>query len=678
QKTMGHVCPARPAPARRGLPVTPGRRLVLSLVVACILLVTLGLSSLPSVAAKGPQKSKAARQPAPQYTTVNDCDYLKDPDSFTEAQARHRLSVSRTTETVGRQVTQTESALVDPANIGRRNYIDQILFDRMMRDGVKSAPLTTDTEFIRRVTLDMTGRIPSPEAVMSFVNDTNPAKRDLLIESFFGTPEYLDRWANFFGDLFKNNAFATNINRYRAGRDAFHRYIRESLQNWKTYDQIATDLITATGDSFAKGEVNFIVGGHVTMGPIQDVYDGYAVHVSQTFLGISSLDCLLCHDGAGHLDAVNLWGAKTTRMDAWGMAAFFARTQRVQTAVNTYAKQTINELATGDYQLNTNSGNRQTRSTPSTDKRVMPKYMLGGQTTINQGESRRQALARLITRDPQFARAIVNYIWEELMVEGLVSPSHSFDPARLRPDASMPEGWTLQPANADLLEALSQEFVRDGYNIHNLIRGIVQSSAYQLSSQYDGEWQLEYVPYYARKFARRLDGEEIHDAIIKATGIMPTMAFNGGANLEGYVMTDDLNNEIYRVTWAMQLPEPVEPRSNGTPRVFMDSFLRGDRDQRFRTRDASILQSLNLMNNSFVMGRIHRNNAGSLVARLLADTTLTNDQIIEKLYLSTLSRQPTATEMTKIRPYFTSLGKQGATEALQWVLLNKVDFMFNY
>ena len=102
------------------------------------------------------------------------------------------------------------------------------------------------------------------------------------------------------------------------------------------------------------------------------------------------------------------------------------------------------------------------------------------------------------------------------------------------------------------------------------------------------------------------------------------------------------------------------------------------RDQKLRTVDPTIMQSLNLMNNSFVMGRIHRGNAGSYVSKLLANTSLTNEQIIEQIYLTTLSRPPTANEVKKLLPYYTSLGKQVATESVQWVALNKVDFMFNY
>jgi hypothetical protein len=276
-------------------------------------------------------------------------------------------------------------------------------------------------------------------------------------------------------------------------------------------------------------------------------------------------------------------------------------------------------------------------------------------------------LARLVTSDPQFARAAVNYIWEKLMVEALVSPSNAFDPARLDPRAVLPPNWSLQPANAELLEALAQEFIRGGYDFRALTALITKSSAYQLSSQYPGTWKVEYVPYYARKFVRRLDAEEIHDAIVKATGILPS-----------YQLRDDAGATTATVSWAMQLPEPAEPRTNGAARAFLDSFLRGDRDAKPRTQEPSILQALNLMNNSFVMTRIHQNNNGSTVGRLLAQSNLTPEQIITNLYLSTLSRYPTQVELGALSPYFTSLGRQSAAESVQWVLLNKVDFIFNY
>ena len=108
------------------------------------------------------------------------------------------------------------------------------------------------------------------------------------------------------------------------------------------------------------------------------------------------------------------------------------------------------------------------------------------------------------------------------------------------------------------------------------------------------------------------------------------------------------------------------------------AFLRGDRDVKPRSQEPSIQQALNLMNNTFVMTRIHQNNANSTVSKLLANTALTSQDIITQLYLNTLSRNPTTEETNALLPLFSSQTKRDATEGIQWALLNKVDFVFNY
>ncbi len=633
-------------------------------------------------------------QVASEPAIASDCNFLQDPEKFMDSQARHRREISRLTESFSGRLERRVAKLVPAQDIPRKNLIDYILFDRMASDGIQSAPLTSDAEFLRRVSLDLTGQIPSPDAVTSFINDTNPYKRDILVDKLIASPEFVDKWTLFFGDLLNNNSFATNINLYIGGRESYHQYIRQSIETNKNYQQIATEMITATGSNYANGAVNFIVNGNVPMGPAQDTMDGLAVQTSRVFLGLSSMDCLLCHDGAGHLDAINLWGASVKRAEAWGMSAFFARTRRAFQRANNnvnYGTYTVTENATGEYQLNTNSGNRQTRAPINGRNFVDPKYLFGG--GVNQGESRRAALARQITADPQFARAIVNYLWEEMMVEALVSPSDSFDLNRLNAEQELPEGWAPQPANPQLLEALTAEMISNGYNLRHIIGLIAKSNAYQLSTQYPGEWRLEYVPYYARKFVRRLDAEEIHDAIVRATGQPPVTTFrNSGTTTNqtilGYPVMGDDGIKLREVLWAGQLPEPREPRQNGTSRNFLDSFLRGNRDGNPRTSDSSILQALNLMNNTFVNSRIHNNNRitnvpntpeiPSTVRRLLSDTSLTPEQLVTQLYLHTLSRYPTDAEKTKILPYYSRMSRQAATESLQWVLLNKVDFIFNY
>lgn len=603
--------------------------------------------------------------------TRSDCGYLQDPDSVHEAMARHRDMVDRTTRKVSDNLLHlTGAALVAPQDMPRKNFIDDILFARMERDNIMSAEVCTDEEFIRRAWLDITGRIPAPENVTAFLADSNPNKRDALVDSLVGSPEYVDKWTMFFSDLFKVTARSTNINRFDTGRNAFFTYVKNAISANKSYAQIATELINANGDSFVNGEANYIVGGTVPMGPAQDTMDGTAVNVSSMFLGIGALDCLLCHNGAGHLDEVNLWGAKRTRAEAWGMSAFFARTRRQRQVISQqplYVKFIVSENPTGEYMLNTDSGNRQPRNPINGSNSVAPSYILGG-GSVNSGENRRQAMARLVTSDKQFARAAVNYIWEKLMVEALVSPSNAFDPARLDPNAELPEGWTLQPANAELLEALADEFIKQNYNIQSLIRLITKSTAYQLSSQYPGEWSLALVPYYARKYARRLDAEEVHDAVLKATGVGVT-----------YTLRNRFDGTIaFQINWAMQLPDTIEPNNNRQSKAFLDSFIRGDRDIKPRSIEPSIQQALNLMNNSFVMSRIHQNNAGSNVSKLLANQALSSDQIITQLYLNTLSRNPTQDELNALAPLFTSTSRREATETIQWTLINKMDFVFNY
>ncbi|MBL8166876.1 MAG: DUF1553 domain-containing protein [Acidobacteria bacterium] len=652
------------------------------------------LGWLPGTSAQ--RGRQVARQVSNPEVTATDCSFLQAPENFKGVQARHRASISAATDAISKRLTGAEgSALMAAQDVPRRTVIDNILFEKMAVDQVPSAPLSSDEEFLRRVYLDLTGRIPNASDLESFVKSTDVNKRDAVIDRLLDSPEFVDKWAQFYGDLFKNTFTATNITRYIGGREAFHKYLRDSLDENKSYAQMASEMIAANGDSYLDGATNFVVGWNVPMGPAQDTMDGAAVQVATAFLGLSSMDCLLCHDGAGHLDAINLWGAKVTRWDAWGMASFFARVRRQQVTINQnpfYAKYTISENATGEYQLNTNSGNRQTRAPINGRNTVAPKYLYGTET-VGASENRRQALARILTTDPQFARAAVNYIWEELMVEALVSPSNSFDLARLDPNAQMPDGWALQPANAELLEALAQEFRSTGYNLRYIIGLIVKSNAYQLSSRYPGTWKLEYVPYYARKFARRLDAEELHDAIIKATGQPPVTTYrdaatNQNVTILGYPILNEANQKIGEAQWASQLSDPLEPRSNGTSRVFLDSFLRGNRDSNLRSSDSSILQALNMMNNTFVTSRIHQGNRittipntpeiPSTVRRLLADTSLSNEQIVTQLYLNTLSRYPTQAEMDKLKPYFTSQGKTAATESIQWVLLNKVDFLFNY
>ena len=606
--------------------------------------------------------------------TSADCTYLRNPDQFLLSADLHRKEVSQWTEMVGRElkvnmIRSDMKANVAPAQTPRKNFIDEYIFGRMERDGIQPAPLSSDLEFFRRVYFDLTGKPPSPTDIYAFVADQNPNKRDDLIDRLAWTYDFLDKWTVFFGDLYKNNATATNVVRYSQGRDAFYTYLWNSIGVNKPINQMVQEMITAQGDNLGNGAANWLVGTTVAMGPAQDTYDGGAVNAAQMFLGINVVDCLLCHNGARHLDSLNLWGKNATRTDMWGLSAFFARTRMTRQVVSqtpAYATFTVSQAATGDYMLNTNSGNRQPRVKVGTVDRIMPRYPWNG-TDVPADADRLQTLATTLTNDIQFSRATVNYIWEALMVEPFVSPSNAFDPARLDPKNPPPAPWTLQPTNPELLNALAVWFQQNGYNLRGLVMMIAKSNAYQLSSSYPGQWRLDYVPYYARKFVRRLQAEEIHDAIVKITGILPSYPLDYDGSVE----------HLPPVSWAMEFPDTSEPRSNSAVAQFLNAFGRGNRDLTPRNSSGSVLQALNMMNHSFVMSRIHANNNGSNVQWILRVTS-NPKTIVDHLFVSTLSRPPTPEESATGADVMKWLGSQRGAETIQWALLNKLEFIFNY
>jgi hypothetical protein len=255
----------------------------------------------------------------------------------------------------------------------------------------------------------------------------------------------------------------------------------------------------------------------------------------------------------------------------------------------------------------------------------------------------------------------VNYVWAYFFGVGLVDPPDQFDPARLDPNNPPPDPWTLQPSNPGLLSALSQQFIANKFDLRWLMRTIVNSQAYQLSSRYPGTYNAAWDSLYARHMVRRLWSEEVHDAIAQSSNILPSYTLSTGTN----------------VTFAMQFPEPLNTPSAGnavTP--FLDAFLRGNRDDEVRSGDGSISQALDLMNDNFVMSRIK--SIGSSTSLLVQNLALPNDQLVSKLYMAVLSRPPSATELTAAINILSTGTRAQSAENLLWALYNKVDFVFNY
>jgi hypothetical protein len=608
---------------------------------------------------------------AEEHVTVNggasgeNCSFRGDPDSYLNRVAREQALVFEHASRFGRAAAEHANTAA-PADIPRRNFIDNAIFDKLVEAGVPSAAITGDAEFLRRVTLDLTGRIPSTAEVREFLADTSTDKRNRAIDRLLYSPAFTDRWTMWLGDLTGNVINNTNLNRQVGGRNAFYHWMYNSLAQEKSLRDIVWQMVAASGNSFSAetGAVNYLLGSRQTMGPAQDIYDFMLYQVMERFAGMGHYDCLLCHDGRRHLDQLSLWGGQATRAEAQRLSSFFSRANIVRVGdVNDpqYNSYNLIDRPTGAYNLNTTTGNRPARQPIGSLRVVMPEYRDG---TVPGPEDWRGAFAGKLTDDPLFAINFANRLWKAMFGYGLVEPVDALDPARLDPDNPPPAPWTLQASHPKLLVALANELRSRNFQIREFLRVIAESSAYQLSARYDGAWDLSKVPLFARRYPRRLEGEEIHDAITRATGIATPYQVSGiDAAFE----------------WAVQLPDPQEPRTNATSRLFMDAFLRGNRDTVQRTQSGSIVQQLALMNHTFVTTRL-KVRASERLAAVAGSGD--NAAAVDELFLMFLSRLPSPREKTEALTHLeiarTTAQRNTAVEDLAWVLVNKTEFLFSY
>jgi len=595
-----------------------------------------------------------------------DCTYSRAAEAAKSAPAVwHRISANAEIAAPTSADSGRHRAANPPANPPQTftavNFVDTEVFGKMVRDGVRWTSPAGDTEFLRRVTLDLTGEIPSPDDVKAFLADTSVDKRTKAIDRLLASDAFNDRWTMWFGDLVQNVQTASNASIFFPGRDAYYKFIRTSIQAKKPYDQMVRELVAGSGKSFTNGEVNYFARDVQNNGPIQDTYDNESASTGSRFLGMP-LQCLSCHNGLGHLEQVNSAMAKRTRYDFWRNAAFFAQVSisRARDTVTGQTETTLVDNSTGSYKLNTTSGNKTARTPINGSDVVDPAFFLGGDAPRS-GEPRRVAYGRILTANPQFARAAVNYLWKEIFGLGIVEPADSFDLNRLDP-ATLASGATLQPTHPQLLTELTDAFVSSHYDLRSILRTMVTSNAYQLSSRYTvGAWNEAWTPYYARHYARRLMAEEIVDALAKSTGVGFTISLTG------------VTGSIPTVTKAMLLPDTTE---GGGFRTMLNNFGRGNRDDDPRSSDSSIVQALTLMNDNNVVTRVRASTAASNVARTLA-ATKDPGTIADALYLATLSRYPDANERNAAIAYLKSGDVTKKSEDLQFALLNKLEFLFN-
>ncbi len=548
----------------------------------------------------------------------------------------------------------------DSNDIVRRNLIDDHLFEAMKQNSIPHAALADDYTFLRRVSLDLTGRIPTREQVQQFVQNSAMDKREQVIDQLLASDAWVDRWAYWYGDLFRNCANRIG----NATTENFDTWIRRSLRNDKPYNEMVTELLTATAPNSAwmpdAAPSAFLVRWHIPADSMysdryEDTADEIVIQSSKFFLGLN-FQCISCHGGAGFLEKVDLGLSRKKREDLWAMAAFFGNT-RVR-IVPYQDRFTISEDGTG-YDSNAASSVRLQRS----GSPVVPTFFLTGQKA-DPNQPLRPQFAEMLTEHPQFARATANLFWKEFFGLGIVEPIDGFDLARQDPTNPPPAPWTVQPTNIELLDAIAKHFADNEFSLKSLMRLITRSSAYQLSSHFDSEWEVEYMPYFARHYPHMLNSEQLHDAIVEATGVFPD--YQHKHLLYG--------TPLAPIRYWTQAATP-ENINDGEAKQLLRTFGQSNREWANPGQSGSILQAMMMMNSKFVTKRVSVINAS--YSQQMLESNLTPNEIVEAMYLRTLSRMPTAAE-TEIAGKWIEEDRQTGIEDLQWSLLNKLDFIFNY
>ena len=380
-----------------------------------------------------------------------------------------------------------------------RTFVDRHILDHLITLGLPPSPPCDDATFLRRVTIDITGRLPTLDESRTFLTDVSPGKRDALIDRLLDSSAYADYFANKWAAILRNKRSDDALHRH--GSHAFHAWLRAGLAENKPYSQFVRDILTASGEVDANPAV---IWYRQVSDMNQQVEDA-----SQLFLGLR-LQCARCHH-----HPFEKWGTD----DYYQFAAFFSRIGRKK------------GMQPGEDRIFHNRGVPQATS----PKGVHAPATLGGQpATVTVDTDPRAALVDWMTTpdNPFFSRSLVNRYWKHFLGRGLVEPE---DDMRL----------TNPPTNPALLDALSRHFVEHGYDLKDLVRTICRSSTYQLSAE-PNAFNAADRQSFSRFSPRRLPAEVALDAIDVLTG-RPT-TFGGALPGTRAVQLPDSNFSNYFLT----------------------------------------------------------------------------------------------------------------------------------
>jgi hypothetical protein len=494
------------------------------------------------------------------------------------------------------------------------NAIDRHVFAKLKMLSIPPSDLCTDAEFVRRAYLDLCGVLPAAKEVRTFLSSKAKDRRAKLIDGLLDRPEYADFWALKWADVLRSNRKTIEVK----GTRVYQRWLRGQLARNRPFDQVVRDLLTARGSTFANPPANYY---RVARDP-----QNLAETTAQLFFGVR-MQCAKCHN-----HPFERW----TQDDYYSLAAFFARVRHKPSAVEPAgagaggAAEVIFVARDGEV------------AHPRTGK-VMSPRVLGLAAPVPAGKDRRQVLADLVTspRNPFFAKSVVNRIWFHLNGRGIVDPVDDFRDSN-------------PSANDELLDALAKDFVAHKYDLKRLIRAIMNSRTYQLSSE-PTKLNEDDNKYFSHAVTRLLTAEQLLDAVCQATEV--------AEKFEG----------MPAGTRAVQLPD------GDVNHPFLKTFGQPAREiacECEREGDSNLAQALQLINGSTINEKLRNpaNRLGKLLAKKLKP-----EEVLAELYLATLSRPPTAAEAKELLQYVAEAkDKRKGWEDVHWTLLNSKEFLFRH
>jgi hypothetical protein len=496
-----------------------------------------------------------------------------------------------------------------PAN----NYIDELVYKKLQRIKVLPSELTNDADFLRRVFLDLIGVPPSPEEVRAFLADGRETKlkRREAIDKLMERPEFIDFWTLRLADLMQVNRKFLG----EKGTWAFREWIRQQIKTDRPWNEMAYDLLTGVGGTAQAPESAFF---RIAREPGQAVEN--ATHL---FLGIR-FNCNKCHD-----HPFERW----TQGNYYNLAAFFGQVG-------------IKKGATGDDEIIYERRDGGEVAHPKTNATMKPEFPFahaGFDPSKQSVHNRREALAKWMTapENPYFAKAMANRLWGYLLGRGIIDP---VDDIRAGNPA----------CNAELLDAMTADFVKNKMSIKHMIRTIAGSRIYQLSIEPNAT-NADDVENFSRARPRRLTAEQLLDSVRAATG------------------TKNMFPGFPSGTRAAQLPDPTVGKG-----TFLEQFgmpVRESPCECERRNEMSLGQALALVNGPTVSGAVAEPNGR--IAAIFKDKA-DDKKVIEELFLAALCRFPTEQEQTKFGAVLAKAeNKQAAAQDILWALLNTSAFLFN-